>query len=179
MAAKKLESLGLRGVSVVGDGMAVELRLGSYAANMRMPMVPLSMRHPSPGCREDQTEPPQQRIRHAISGADDAATRAGRPGSHAGVLGRRNPARIAGRAVQFGWPIAVGSTQPRLADRSSAHTDATFPGRYQTSFAVPTAAARALIGCWRQQIGKRQEVGQANTALASGAPAISTWGSGG
>jgi hypothetical protein len=73
-------------------------------------MVPFSMRHPSPGCREDQTEPPQRPLCPAWHGTDNAAAlRAGRPDdSPAGVLGRRSPARNAGRAVQLGWPIAVG-----------------------------------------------------------------------
>jgi len=50
MAALKLESLVLRGVVVVVDGVNVELRRGaSYKAGLGTPEIPFSMRHPSQG----------------------------------------------------------------------------------------------------------------------------------
>ena len=43
------ESLVLRGVSVLGGGSAVSLRLGSYVGHKQTKATPISMRHPSPG----------------------------------------------------------------------------------------------------------------------------------
>lgn len=176
MAVIDLESVVLRGVSVGGDGKAVELRLGSYLAN-QTPMVPFSMRHPSPGCREDQTEPPQRPLCPAWHGTDNAAAlRAGRPDdSPAGVLGRRSPARNAGRAVQLGWPIAVGEAPcPGCSERSPfravADGQAVLPGRPLTTFAVVPSSGRL----WAQ--GKRQKA--AGLEPARGTPAISTRGTG-
>lgn len=168
MAATKPEALVLRGVSVLGDGKAAGLRCGFYAANEQMPMVPLSMRHPSPGCREDRTEPPQQQIRRVANAADCSAVRAGRPGSPAGVLGSRGSARIAGRAVLLGWPIVVGTTPPAQGAR--------FPGRL-LPFATPYHATSGLI---RQVVwpGRMQGVNQADVKPARWTLAISTWGSG-
>jgi len=179
MAAKNMESLVLRGVSVLGGGKAVELCLGSYATDVQMPRGPLSMRHPSPGCEENRTEPLQQRVRNRRNGADRAAVRAGRPGSPAGVLVRRNPARKAGRAVLFGWPIAAGATPPftvRSTTRATAGVGTILPGRLSTLFAGAHAGGR-----WRSQghsSAKRQEVDQARLAPACGTPAISTRGTG-
>src|SRR5262245_66492503 len=178
MAAKNMESLVLRGVSVLGGGKAVELCLGSYVADVQMPRGPLSMRHPSPGCEEDRTEPPQQRIRNRRNGADRAAVRAGRPGSPAGVLVRRNPARKAGRAVLFGWPIAAGATPPftvRSTTRATAGVGTILPGRLSTLFAGAHASR-----LWPQErsSAKRQEVDQARLVPACGTLAISTRGTG-
>lgn len=168
MAVKKLESLVLRGVAVL-SGESVQLRAGSYAADMQMPMVPFSMRHPLPGCRENQTEPPPQSVRDRNSGADGAATRAGRPDGLAGVLVRRSPARNVGRAVLLGWPIAAGA---------SAHRGTILPGRPLTFAFAPgirVGLASRPLSTW---CGQRQQVDQAASKTAWGTPAISTGGSG-
>jgi hypothetical protein len=177
MAVKKLEPVALNSVSVLCGGKAVELR-GFATAYVQDPRIPFSMRHPSPGCREEPTEPPQQRIRR-VNDADDAA-RAGRPEGLAGVLVRRSSARIAGRAVLLGWPFAVG-TQPTRASsfaQRTAAAGAVLPGR-SLSFAV---ASQANAGHWPRTLdlgcSKRHEVNQARSNTAWGTLATSTWGTG-
>ncbi len=81
MALLHVESLVLRGASVLRDGPAVGLRLGSYEGQTQiLKATPFPKRHPSPGCT---TSMPETSGRH-----NSAVRRAGRPGSRAGVLGR-------------------------------------------------------------------------------------------
>jgi hypothetical protein len=96
MAVYSLESLVLRGVSVLRDGSAVGLRLGSYEADKQTKATPISMRHPSPGCPTFVFE--TSRL------------------SRAGVLGRRSPAN-AGRTIGHRWSAAVGGPQFTAAAR--------------------------------------------------------------
>jgi hypothetical protein len=178
MAALKLEFVVLRGAAVVVDGKATGLRFGSYAVQ-QVPTVPFSMRHPSPGCREDRTESPQ-RIRNRRNGADSAAVRADRPDSLAGVLVRRSPARNQGRAVLLGWPIAAGAALDAAGrSRTGAPTDArtVLPGCPLTLATVPAAGATPL---WPRthQAGKRQQGIDTGPGPVSGTPAISTGGTG-
>jgi hypothetical protein len=110
MAVYTLESLVLRGVSVLCDGKAVELCLGASEATVRTPEVRISMRHPSPGY--PQANPNSQAgrpVHDAKRGVDKAAFGTGRSRSRAGVLSRRSPAILAGRTT-LGW-----STPERLS----------------------------------------------------------------
>ena len=146
MAVTHLESLVLRGVSVGCDGQTVGLRLGtSYAGGRRAPGNPFSMRHPSPGCRQDDNRPADRPDRAARGPVGKAAFGAGRSRSRAGVLSRRSPARIAGRAIPSGWSPAVGGPEPTAAAclclaqaRPAASVGEALPGR------LTTATARAL-----------------------------------
>ena len=108
MAVFHLATLVLRGVSVVSDGPAVGLRLGSYEGNQQTKATPISMRHPSPG---KPTFVPQTKGRQfptASNSGNCAAPWAGRL-SRAGVLGRRSPAENAGRTNVHRWsPVAGG-----------------------------------------------------------------------
>lgn len=183
MTVKNLSALVLNGVSVVNGGKAVDLRPGSYTARMQMPMIPFSMRHPSPGYQEGQTEPPQHRIRTNLA-ADTVAMRAGRPGSLAGVLVSRSPARNAGRVVQLGWPIVVGEQllhSRRLADSTTsalANVDEILPGCHLTFATANPGKAGRLNRPLNSWCGKRQTVNQAATMQAWGTSATSTWGTG-
>ena len=99
MAAFNLESLVLRGVTVLRDGQAVELRRGtSYPATASTPEVVISMRHPSLGWR-DGLNPPAKRQVQAVD--DDcvaqAAIGAGRSLSRVGVSHSRGAATTASR----------------------------------------------------------------------------------
>lgn len=115
MAIYTLESLVLRGVSVLCDGQAVELCLGASEAAIQTPEVRISMRHPSPGYPQanpnSQAEPA---VHDAKRGVDKAAFGAGRSRGHAGVLSRRSPATLAGRTTPCGW-----STPERLSVKVS------------------------------------------------------------
>jgi hypothetical protein len=90
MVLVHVESLVLRGASVVVDGLAVSLRLGSYETKPQTTKAtPFSQRHPSHGCA---TAMPQTNGRHFPKAiGNSAVVRAGRL-SRAGVLSRRSPA---------------------------------------------------------------------------------------
>jgi hypothetical protein len=79
------ESLVLRGVSVLGDGAAVSLRLGSYETKPQTTKAtPISQRHPSHGC-EDMPETNGRPFPSANTRGNSAVVWAGRL-SRAGVL---------------------------------------------------------------------------------------------
>jgi hypothetical protein len=115
MAVYTLESLVLRGVSVLCDGKAVELCLGASEAALQTPEVRISMRHPSPGYPQANANSQAERPIHVVKrDADDAAFGAGRSRGRAGVLSRRSPAAPAGRTTPLGW-----STPERLLANST------------------------------------------------------------
>jgi len=114
MAVFNLESLVLCGVSVLRDGQTVNPRLGTSAKAKRQTSgIPFSMRHPSPGCREEFDRPGDRPERVGYARVGVAAPGTGRSPSRAGVLSRRSPARTAGRAIPSGWSTAMGG--PELA----------------------------------------------------------------
>jgi hypothetical protein len=117
MAVYHVESLVLRGVSVLGDGQADSLRLGSYEAKTQITKAtPFSERHPSPGC---PTFMPTRGVRQfptASANGNSAVLWAGRL-SRAGVLGRRSPAPSAGRTNVHRWSDAVGGPKFTAAVR--------------------------------------------------------------
>ena len=87
MAVITAKSLVLGGISVIRDGSAVSLRLGSlYQGQEQAPPVPFSMRHPSMGCRVWFTEPVQRHDYVDNTDVGHGALRAGRLGSLGGVL---------------------------------------------------------------------------------------------
>jgi hypothetical protein len=115
MAVYTLESLVLRGVSVLCDGRAVELCLGASEAAVQIPEVRISMRHLSPGYPQANPNPQAERPVHVVKhDVDKAAFGAGRSRSRAGVLSRRSPAIPAGRTTPRGW-----STPERLLANST------------------------------------------------------------
>jgi hypothetical protein len=117
MAVLNLASLVLRGVSVLGDGQTVNLlrRDASYAGGAGAPTVRISMRHPSSGCRQAFMQPAGRPDHEDENLVAQAVPGAGRSLSRAGVLSRRSPARIAGRAILSGWSPAVGGPKPTAA----------------------------------------------------------------
>ena len=90
MAGFNLECLVLRGVAVLSDGSAVNLRLGTgYTAEEQAPASRLSMRHPSPGWAQRFDKPDGQRHHPADQNRVEwAANGTGRSRSRAGVLRR-------------------------------------------------------------------------------------------
>src|SRR5437879_4233980 len=115
MAVFTLESLVLRGVAVLRGGPTVNLRLGTSAVAKRTSGIPFSMRHPSPGCRQEFNRPADRPDRVGYDPAGVAAPGIGRSRSRAGVLSRRSPARSAGRAIPSGWSTAEGGPEPAAA----------------------------------------------------------------
>jgi hypothetical protein len=114
MFALTLDTLVLRGVSVLRDGQTVGVRLGTgYSAGIADPEGPISvMRHPSPGCRPGsdtpagRDEPDAKRAGFAASGA----------GRSLGLESRSGLARSTGQPIPSGWK-AHGGTQPTAATR--------------------------------------------------------------
>jgi len=102
MAEILLHNLAQRGVSVVRD-LAVAVAGNGYPqAIAETPGGGLSFaRHLSPS--DPMLDPmPDTRGERANPGAGCPAKRAGRPGSSAGVLSQRGPARTAGRTILSG-----------------------------------------------------------------------------
>jgi hypothetical protein len=91
MAGINLESLVRRGVSVLSDAVACNLRLGTgYTAPEQVPASRRFMRHPSldwaPGFDKPDGQRPQQADQNRMFGS---ANGAGRSRSRGGVLRRR------------------------------------------------------------------------------------------
>ncbi len=116
MVVSHPESLVLRGVSVLRDGLAVGLRLGSYEANQQMMATPISQRHPSRGCLTAMPETSERTFPTASASGNGAALGAGRL-RRAGVLGRRSRAQSAGRTNVHRWSVSVGGPQLTAAAR--------------------------------------------------------------
>lgn len=158
MAIIKLESLVLRGVSVLSDGRAVELCRGASEKAEQTPEVRFSMRHPSLGY-------PLANQNQRADAQDDDVKRdvvsdvfgAGRSRGRAGVLPRRSPAVVAGRTVPCGWstperhpadmctPTAIRGWRDTwsvgCSPEKSAAAKTRIPLTGTTSFTAPTVAA--------------------------------------
>jgi hypothetical protein len=131
MAVYTLESLVLRGVSVLCDGKAVGLCLGASEAAVQLPEVRIFMRHPSLGYPQaNPNSRAGRQVHDAKRDVDDAAFGAGRSRGRAGVLSRRSPALPAGRTTPSGW-----STPERLSAK-------------QLNPSIKTAWRRASSGEW-------------------------------
>ena len=102
----------LRGVCVRQDVKAGWVRLGTQypQGHRRMPSIPFSMRHPSRGCPFKGIEPRMRPDHVNDLDADNAASRAGRPDSLAGLLVRRSllTERLPAQAT---WPMQTDKRQ--------------------------------------------------------------------
>lgn len=124
MAVMTLESLVLRGVFVLVGEKRVNLRLGtSVLANEQASEIPVSiMRHSMPDYRQDQPAPWSEQQTTRVGGT-------GRSPGHAGVLGCRSGAGIAGGH--------------RSADAAKARLQLLAAGAFVS---VDTASSRAAVG---------------------------------
>lgn len=84
MALITLETLVLRGVSVLVGGKTWARSGFGYPAKGQAPVVRLTSNHPSPSCLVGMPEPGRQQTAANHRGADAATSRAGRPHSLAG-----------------------------------------------------------------------------------------------
>ena len=119
MAVFTLQSLALRGVSVVCDGQSVSLRLGAESQTAwPTTETRTNPRHPSLN-RERGFMPAQRPDRHAEYDrvAASAASGAGRSLRCDGVLSRRSRASNAGSAIPLGWPKPQGAPKSITAKR--------------------------------------------------------------
>ena len=127
----------LRGVCVRQDVKAGWVRLGTQypQGHPQMPSIPFSMRHPSRGCPFKGIEPRMRPDHVNDLDADNAASRAGRPDSLAGLLVRRSllTERLPAQAT---WPLLTDKRQ-RLSRMQPASKRLT---------AGPTFAASTLRG---------------------------------
>ncbi len=135
MLAYTLESLVLRGVSVLRDGQANGVCLGTSQATARSPEVRVSMRHPSPGYPQAQPNAHAERLVVAKRDADDAAFGAGRSRGLAGVLSRRSPASRAGRTAPC-WRSREGRVIARFAPGACSAWRRTAQGRSSSVMAT-------------------------------------------
>jgi hypothetical protein len=144
MAVKKLESLVLRGVSVLRDGQAVNLRLGSgYSAIGQNPTASLTMRHPSPDSRQEFT------ALAADIEPDAGVGGAGRSHWHAGVSVVRSCSRTLGTITSPRWSLQRGGRKPMVNANLCTKQAHTAVSVGETASAVPsprTPPALANLG---------------------------------
>lgn len=139
MAARTLNTVVLCGANVAPNSMAFGTNRDTSAAMMQSPALPFSARHQSLGCQPIAVEPDRRPDRLAGNEVDSAAKRAGRPGSRAGVLGRRSPARNAGGTVRYRWsPGGCGPITKAHPERSQA--SATWQLANGSTLCLPFAA---------------------------------------
>ena len=119
MVVCTLQSVVLRGVSVVCDGQSVGLRLGAES-KPAWPTTEIrtNPRHPSHN-RERGFMPAQRTDEHAEYDrmAASAATGAGRSLRCDGILSRRSRASIAGSAIPTEWRKPQGAPKSMTAKR--------------------------------------------------------------
>jgi hypothetical protein len=103
MAEFTAKTLVLRGATVLNDGKADWLRLGSrYPVQVQAPRIPFSMREASQGCPFTSTEPGPRHDHVDNPDVAAAATRAGRSERLADVLRRRRFAMLRSMASSAG-----------------------------------------------------------------------------
>lgn len=163
MAGKNLNTLVLRGVTVVGDVLTGKMGIGCYPATVQMPALRSLLRHASSSCSQAEQAPSLRHV-HAGDGVEDPAARAGRPGCCSRVLARRSPAITAGRIISPRWSAAVGGPRPTAVWRT---------GRFTTTRSTPVGEGNSWRRSWASALGigsrlsrfqqarKRQEAGLA------------------
>jgi hypothetical protein len=115
MAVNHLETLVLRGVSVVCDVVTALKGIGSKPANRQTPAMDLShSRHPSQRDQAGQDIRPWYPNANPL-GMRNTTVRAGRPAGRPGVLASRSHAIAAWRTVLSGWSLATGAACPTAA----------------------------------------------------------------
>ncbi len=165
MALKKLESLVLRVVPVVvRDAVAGLANLGSAQATGQALTVPLSFSRHLPPSDPGSDADPMMRYHPANYGEAQAAQRAGRSGSFAGVLGSRTPAITARAAILSGCAGAVreaaagGRWRHRTTMATTCTTDRPLSGHSRSHQRFPARRdGRAQRGSLSS--GRKCEVG--------------------
>jgi len=153
MAAFMLESLVLRGVTVLRDELAVGLRSGTgEKANMHAPGIRNSKRHPSPGCRLPDLQPVVGPVvDYSTPGVTPGAGRSRRQfGAHVLPGGTRTPGRLTTEQPTFGGtPSAIAAMRSAIP----------------AGLAALASEARLLPLAARQSEDLRAELASARTVL--------------
>lgn len=161
MAVKNLNTLVLRGVTVVGDVLTGKMGIGCYPATLQTPALRSLMRHASSSCSSAVPEPSQRHVHVVDDGVDDPADRAGRPGSCCRVLARRSPAIRGDRIIIQRWSAAKGGPRPTAVWRF---------GRFTITRTTPVGEGNS----WRRSealaLGSTRRLGQVLTLPARKRP---------
>jgi len=122
MAVITLVNRVLRGVCVRTDVKAGNARLvPTYQGSMQAPSIPFSMRHPSHGCHFKGIETRERQDHVDDLDVGDAALRAGRPDSLAGVLvSRSSLAERPWATANWPWQASKHSRLSRASKRRMA-----------------------------------------------------------
>lgn len=124
MAVITRQTLVLRGVPVLRDGVVVEARRGAGYQGLEQPPTLFSMRHPSPMNPRHAIDPDAQPLPDAGRRQARAARWAGRPGFAAGgppcwSRARRATGSLAWRALPGSSPHATATTRLQATGGSS------------------------------------------------------------
>ncbi len=136
-----METLVPCGVSVLCDGRAVGLRLGSNEAMPQAKAIPISMRHPSHDCAGAVPDAVSWSFPANAFAGNQASYGAGRSLGHAGVLVRRSPAILAGRTRPCGRSRVTGGPSLTAAARLCLTQDkpsATVAGKTSSRRTLPS-----------------------------------------
>ncbi len=183
MAVKLLETVVLRGVSVVSDVLVSRKRIGSNPAQERTSANLLSLRHPAPTDADYQPDMPS--LAADLGATDATAHRAGRPAGGTGALPSRSPARNLRDAILFGWPPAAGQTGSTVncrslgKSRTAVHRGQVLRGRIPACRAGQFGQMRRLAAQLTEPSHERTVGSTDRFILAGGALLASTRGKGG
>ena len=182
MAVMNLNTLVLRGVTVVGDVLTGQMGIGCYSATTQMPALRSLWRHASSSYSHAEPTPRSRQVHVDDHGVDDPAARAGRPGCCYRVLARRSPALRAGRIISQRCSAALGGLRPTAVWRFGRFTAwrATSVGEgnsWRRSLASALGSGRHFRLLHAQLARKRQEIGLAFGG-AGGTLSASTRGTG-
>jgi hypothetical protein len=181
MAVKNLNTLVLRGVTVVGDVLTGKMGIGCYPATVQMPAL-RSLRHASRSCSHADWEPSLRHVHVVVDDVDAVADRAGRSERCPGVLIRRSPALTAGRIITQRCSVALGGPRPTAVWRSgrftATRTTSVGEGNSRRRSSALAFGMAGQLGLARsKQARKRAEAGLA-LQQAGGTPSASTRGTG-
>jgi hypothetical protein len=174
MAVINRNTLVLTGVSVVRDVVTVAMGNGLNSACALLSVKPISTRHPSQRYPQAEQTTGQRHDHAEISGVDQAACRAGRPGCREGFLARRGLALPA--SLTAGGSSPTAATQlGRIMAECMASAGMRLPGRLLPSFAkalrrrsLPRLAAKQGSKQTRAELAWRQPAGGALSASTRG-----------
>jgi len=183
MAVKLLETLVLRGVSVVSDVLVSRKRIGSNPAQERTSANLLSLRHPAQTDADYQPDMPS--LVADLGAMNATAHRAGRPAGGTGALPSRSPARNLRDAILFGWPLSAGETGASMNCRSlgksrpAVQRGQVLRGRTPACRAGRFGQTRRLAALLTEPSHERTAGSTARFIPAGGAHLASTRGKGG
>lgn len=154
-----------RGVSVLSDGVAVMVRLGSCQGNCQNPASSAISRHLSLRCSLAEAAPDQRRFHQELPEKGAAVNGAGRPGSRAGVLSRSlaitagysqgGPSLMAVRTFDCRSQLLANGTSDQAAGKTATCK------RFQVGFARP------MPGSSRLRLPRGQRANQSMPANAA------------